>query len=70
MYIDEEVKIDFEVPKSLKNDFEELQKYYIANDWLSYALLYEAMENSIKCYCLTGKLTDDQGDILLSKYLW
>ena len=56
------------LPAGLQSDFQELQEYYDAADWLQFDLLFEAVEASVKAYYLAGKISREELDLIFRKY--
>lgn len=67
MYIDEKISLKG-IPVELQRDFEELQEYYDAGDWLMFDIFFEAVEASVKAYYLAGKISKDDLNTIFKKY--
>lgn len=68
MYNDQTIALPDSLPFGLQSDFEELQKYYDAEDWLQFDLLFEAVEASVKAYYLAGKISREELNLIFTKY--
>ena len=68
MYNDSTVVLPANLPAVLQSDFQELQEYYDAADWLQFDLLFEAVEASVKAYYLAGKISREELDLIFRKY--
>ena len=68
MYIDKEIELPANLPSGLQEDFTELQEFYDAGDWLSFDLLFEAVEASVKACYLAGKITREELNLIFRKY--
>ncbi|MCI9012641.1 MAG: hypothetical protein HFI59_01605 [Lachnospiraceae bacterium] len=68
MYNDSTVVLPANLPAGLQSDFQELQEYYDAADWLQFDLLFEAVEASVKAYYLAGKISREELDLIFRKY--
>ena len=66
-WINNEIEIDFEVPKSLQNLIDKLEKYDAAEDY-TYFNYSEALDDGAKELVVRGKLTKEQWDLLCAKY--
>ncbi|MCI8741143.1 MAG: hypothetical protein HFG63_00675 [Lachnospiraceae bacterium] len=68
MYNDQSIILPSHLPDGLKRDFQELQEYYDAGDWLQFDLLFEAAEASVKAYYLAGKISREELNLIFRKY--
>lgn len=68
MYNDKTILLPSWLPDGLKQDFEELQEYYDAGNWLQFDLLFEAVEASVKAYYLAGKISHEELNLIFKKY--
>lgn len=68
MYIDENYPIDTTLPKHLLDYISELDGYYESDDWMSFDSLLDALEGTIKNYCIEGRITEKQLDTLFRRY--
>lgn len=68
MYIDENISLREDLPNRLQRDFEELQGYYDAGDWLMFDTVFEAVEATVKAYYLAGKISIDDLNRIFEKY--
>ena len=68
MYIDEKISLRDDLPDRLQQDFEELQGYYDADDWLMFDTVFEAVEATVKAYYLAGKISIDDLNRIFEKY--
>lgn len=68
MFIDPDIPIPDNMPKSLLKDFEILQKYYDADDWSNYELYFDGVESSIKSYYLCGRITHAEAIQLFHRF--
>ena len=68
MYIDENITLRDDLSGGLQRDFEELQGYYDAGDWLMFDTVFEAVEATVKAYYLAGKISIDDLNRIFEKY--
>lgn len=66
-WINDEIEIDFDVPKSLQYLIDELEKLDAAEDY-AYFNYSEALDDGAKELVVQGKLTKEQWDLLCTKY--
>lgn len=68
MYNDQTIILPSHLPEGLKQDFQELQEYYDAGDWLQFDLFFEAVEASVKAYYLAGRISREELNLIFRKY--
>ena len=68
MFIDPKIPIPANMPKSLLEDLEMLQKYYDDDDWSNYELLFDGVDGSIKSYHLVGRISREDAIQLFHRY--
>ena len=68
MFIDPEIPIPANMPKSILEDLEMLQKYYDDDDWSNYELLFDGVDGSIKSYHLVGRISREDAMQLFHRY--
>ena len=68
MFIDPKIPIPANMPKSLLEDLEMLQKYYDDDDWSNYELLFDGVDGSIKSYHLLGRISREDAIQLFHRY--
>ena len=66
-WINDDVKIDFPVPKSLQELFDEAEKYDLLDDGTYFCYSDQIDVDSKNLYAI-GKLTKKQWDIINSRY--
>lgn len=66
-WINDDIKIDFPLPKVLQNLVDELEKLDMEEDWL-YLDRCEFLENITKECIISGWITDEQRDLLCHRY--
>lgn len=67
-WIDEEIVLDFEVPKLLKNTIEEIEQADIMQDKAEYNILSDTIDVLSKNFCSAKILTQKQWDTICQKY--
>ena len=68
MYINNDVVLRDDLPESLKRDFEELQSYYDAEDWLMFDITFEGIEATVKANYHAGKISINDLNAIFTKY--
>ena len=68
MFIDETVAGRTDMPKELMDAFGELKKYYDADDWFQFDMLFDLVEARAKAYYLAGKISRADLDMIFKKY--
>lgn len=68
MYINEEIPIDYSLPRHLLDYINELEEYYENDDWISFDCLLEGIEATIKSYYISGGITEEQKRNLFRRY--
>ena len=68
MYLDESMKIDFKVPKTLEGVIKDIDRSFYENDDLKFALLREDVESVTKQSCINGNITSSQLDTIFRRY--
>ncbi len=68
MFIDEDIHLREDLPQRLQEDFQQLQEYYDAGDWLQFDLLFECVEATAKAYYLSGKISRKDLDMIFKRY--
>jgi len=66
-WIDESIKIDFDVPESLQKMMESIEKMDLEEDY-SYFNWIEVLDCDMKEYVNRGELTSKQRDLISDKY--
>ena len=66
-WINKEIDIDFEVPKSLQNLIDELENLDDEENY-AYFNYSEALDDGAKELVVKGKLTKEQWDLLCARY--
>lgn len=66
-WINDDIKIDFPLPKLLQNLVEELEELDLEENWL-YLDQCEFLENITKECIISGWITDEQRDLLCRRY--
>lgn len=60
MYIDDSIELRSDIPSELQEYFKELRKFYDAQDWFQFDILWELVEVRTKAYYLSGKITREE----------
>lgn len=68
MYIDESVVLREDLPDKLKSEFQILQEYYDADDWLNFDIYLEAFEATVKAHYIAGKISIEDLKLIFEKY--
>lgn len=68
VYVDNTVELRNDLPDKLCRDFEELEEYYDAGDWLNFDLFFEAFEATVKAYYIAGKISMEDLTQIFRKY--
>lgn len=66
-WIDDNVKIDFEVPKWVKEKMELLEKYDLEDNYM-YFPVNEGLDVDLKNWVAKGKMTEKQWDQIMLRY--
>lgn len=57
MYINKNIVLREDLPEKLKIEFQILQEYYDADDWLMFDIYLEAFEATVKAHYIAGKIS-------------
>lgn len=68
MYIDNTIELRSDLPDKLDKDFQVLQEYYEAGDWLNFDIYFEAFEATVKAHYLAGKISLEDLNMIFRKY--
>jgi hypothetical protein len=68
LFIDPDIDIPPNMPKPLLEDLERLQKYYDADDWSNFELVFDSVDSRIKSYNLTGRISRKDAVQLFHRY--
>lgn len=68
MYIDDAVDLRDDLPDKLKSEFQLLQEYYEAGDWLHFDIYLEAFEATVKAHYIAGKISLEDLNLIFRKY--
>lgn len=67
--IDKSIEIDLSLlPKSVKEEIEELEALHEKKDWFFYDLKFDELENHAKGYVVTKKIPESLYKKILAKY--
>ena len=67
-YINDEYKINFDVPETLKNLFIDAKKADAEKHYGTYLCYADAIDVWAKNYCSDGKITHEMWDIICRRY--
>ena len=60
MYLDESIKLDFEIPEPLNTEIKEMDKAYYADDIIKWDYYHESIGTYAKIEHACGRLTHEQ----------
>ena len=68
MYINENIALREDLPDRLKSEFQIVQEYYDAGDWLNFDLCLEVFEATVKAHYIAGKISMGDLEQIFEKY--
>ncbi len=68
MYLDEDRKIDFEVPETLKQAIADIDRVFYEKDDLRFALYLDDIESLTKQSYINGNITAAQLNLIFERY--
>lgn len=68
MYINENIALREDLPDKLKSEFQILQEYYDADDWLMFDIYLEAFEATVKAHYIAGKISMEDLRQIFERY--
>ncbi len=68
MFIDFNIPIPKNLPQTLLDDLDELQKFYDNDDWCSFDLKLDGIECRIKNFVLSGRISRNDAIKLFHRY--
>lgn len=68
IFVDQDIQLNFSMPKSLKILIEECDEFARNNDWYFYMVRRDEIESTGKAALQNGTITEQQFDLILKKY--
>ncbi|MDO5564026.1 MAG: hypothetical protein Q4F88_02195 [Eubacteriales bacterium] len=68
LYIDPDILLPDNLPKGLKEDISNLEKYYNENNENEYWLQLDVVEFNTKAYQINGKISKNDLQLIFRKY--
>lgn len=70
MYLEENIKLDFHLPRRLQEEVQKTEEYYREGDEMNFLIWADRVEVTAKACCVNGSITEKQLDTIFRKYGW